>query len=53
VLAIEYKGKHLWADAEDKRVIGAVWASRSKGRCLFAMPTDGDFSALTQIVRSL
>jgi len=51
VLAVEYKGKHLWTDAEDKRVIGAVWASRSKGRCLFVMPTDGDFSALTQAVK--
>jgi type III restriction enzyme len=53
VLAVEYKGKHLWTDAEDKRVIGTVWASRSKGRCLFVMPTDGDFSALLQIVKSL
>ena len=53
VLAIEYKGKHLWTDAEDKRVIGAVWAARSNGRCLFVMPTDGDFSAISQAVRSL
>ena len=53
VLAIEYKGKHLWTDAEDKRVIGAVWASRSKGHCLFVMPTDGDFSVLSQAVKTL
>jgi type III restriction enzyme len=53
VLAIEYKGKHLWTDAEDKRVIGAVWASRSKGRCLFAMPTDGDLSVISQVVKLL
>lgn len=53
VLAIEYKGKHLWTDAEDKRVIGAVWASRSRGRCLFVMPTDGDFSVLSQAAKSL
>jgi type III restriction enzyme len=53
VLAVEYKGKHLWTDAEEKRAIGAVWASRSKCRCLFVMPTDGDFSALTQAVKSL
>jgi type III restriction enzyme len=52
VLVVEYKGKHLWTDAEEKRAIGAVWASRSKGRCLFVMPTDGDFSALLQIVKS-
>jgi len=53
VLAVEYKGKHLWTDAENKRVIGAVWAARSKGRCLFVMPTDGDFAALSQVVMSL
>jgi type III restriction enzyme len=53
VLAVEYKGKHLWTDAEDKRVIGAVWASRSKGRCLFVMPTDGDFSILSRTVKLL
>jgi type III restriction enzyme len=44
VLAVEYKGAHLWADAEEKRAVGAVWASRSDGRCLFVMPTEGDFS---------
>jgi type III restriction enzyme len=53
VLAVEYKGKHLWTDAEDKRVIGAVWASRSKGRCLFVMPTDGDFSILSRTLKPL
>ncbi len=53
VLAVEYKGKHLWTDAEDKRVIGAVWASRSKGGCLFVMPTDGDFSVLSQAVKTI
>ena len=51
VIAVEYKGKHLWTEAEEKRAIGAVWASRSKGRCLFVMPTDGDFSALSQAVK--
>jgi hypothetical protein len=53
VLAVEYKGKHLWTDAEEKRAIGAVWASRSKGHCLFIMPTAGDFSALSQAVKPL
>ncbi len=47
-LAVEYKGKHLFdgLDAEDKRAIGAIWASRSGGRCLFVMPTEGDFSGI-------
>jgi type III restriction enzyme len=53
VIAVEYKGEHLWTDAEEKRAIGAVWASRSKGRCLFVMPTAGDFSALAQTVKPL
>lgn len=53
VLAVEYKGKHLYdaADAEEKRAVGAVWASRSGGRCLFAMPTEGDFSTIAKIVK--
>lgn len=52
VLAVEYKGAHLWADAEEKRAVGAVWASRSEGRCLFVMPTEGDFSAVLRAVLS-
>ena len=48
VLVVEYKGEHLWAEAEEKRAVGAVWASRSKGRCLFVMPTGGDFSVITK-----
>lgn len=52
-LAVEYKGKHLFdgVDAEEKRAVGAVWASRSGGRCLFVMPTDGDFSGIEHAVR--
>lgn len=45
-MAVEYKGKHLWDDAEDKRMVGAVWEARSKGRCLFVMPTDGEFGVI-------
>jgi len=48
VMAVEYKGKHLYdaADAEEKRAVGAVWQSRSAGKCLFVMPTEGDFSVI-------
>ena len=54
VLAVEYKGKHLYdaVDAEEKRAVGQVWASRSGGRCLFVMPTDGDFSVINKAVAS-
>jgi len=50
ILAVEYKGAHLWTDAEEKRAVGAVWASRSGGRCLFVMPTEGNFSVISRLV---
>jgi type III restriction enzyme len=53
VLAVEYKGAHLWTDAEEKRAVGAVWASRSDGRCLFVMPTEGDFSVISKMVKKV
>lgn len=51
ILVVEYKGKHLYDGAEDKRAVGSVWASRSGGRCLFVMPTDGDFSSIERAIR--
>jgi type III restriction enzyme len=52
VLAVEYKGKHLYdsTDAEEKRAIGAVWAARSGGWCLFVMPTEGEFSSISRLL---
>jgi type III restriction enzyme len=47
-LVVEYKGAHLYGDAEEKRAVGAVWASRSQGRCVFTMPTAGDFSGIVE-----
>jgi len=48
ILAVEYKGGHLFdgIDSDEKRAVGAVWESRSNGRCLFVMPTGGDFSTV-------
>ena len=39
IFAIEYKGGHLISndDSEAKKVIGNLWAERSKGKCLFLM----------------
>jgi type III restriction enzyme len=51
-LVVEYKGAHLWEIAEEKRAVGAVWASRSEGRCLFVMPTGGDFSDIVKALRT-
>jgi type III restriction enzyme len=53
MMVVEYKGGHLWADAEEKRAVGAVWASRSGGRCMFIMPTEGDFSAIARSFKPL
>jgi type III restriction enzyme len=55
VLAVEYKGKHLYdaVDAEEKRAVGQVWASRSGGRCLFVMPTEGDFSGIDKAMKAV
>ncbi len=55
VLAVEYKGKHLYgdADAEEKRAVGKVWESRSAGSCLFVMPTAEDFSSIVRSMKSI
>ena len=54
VLAVEYKGKDRYdnTDSEEKRALGAVWAARSGGRCVFVMPTGSDFSAITKAIKS-
>ena len=54
ILVVEYKGGHLYgaADAEEKRAVGAVWESRSGGRCLFVMPSGGDFEVIARKVAS-
>lgn len=49
VLVVEYKGKDRWdgIDAAEKRAVGAVWEGRSKGKCLFVMPTDKNWISIT------
>ena len=39
------------ADADEKRAVGTVCASRSNGKCLFVMPTEGDFSVITKAMK--
>jgi len=52
VLIVEYKGEHLFAEAEEKRAVGAVWESRSQGKCLFVMPEGKDLVLIrNKIVR--
>jgi type III restriction enzyme len=47
-LVVEYKGEHLYAEAEEKRAVGAVWESRSAGKCLFVMPEGKDLEKIRQ-----
>ena len=47
---VEYKGEHLFAEAEEKRAVGAVWESRSRGICLFVMPEGMDLERIRQKV---
>jgi len=50
VLAVEYKGRHLYEAEADKRRIGNCWAEASGGRCLFCMPTDRDFGLVDRTI---
>ena len=52
ILVVEYKGQHLYSDAEEKRAVGSVWAARSNGKCLFVMPTETNFSTIIQAVKA-
>ena len=50
ILVVEYKGAFLAEGAKEKRMVGKLWAEASDGQCLFAMPTDGNFSGLAEMV---
>lgn len=45
-LVVEYKGAHLYKAAEENRQIGELWEKRSKGKCLFIMPTDKKYDVI-------
>jgi type III restriction enzyme len=51
-LVVEYKGEDRWSndDSREKRIIGQVWAQRSGGTCLFAMPKGQDWGAIKEII---
>jgi type III restriction enzyme len=55
ILVVEYKGADRWdtPDSEEKRNIGNLWAARSNGRCVFSMPKDPDWPALSAAIGSL
>jgi len=53
VLVIEYKGGHLWNDeTKEKKDLGELWAKRSGGACLFVMPTEKDYVAISKVIAS-
>jgi len=52
-LVVEYKGGHLMNDdSKEKRTLGELWAERSGGKCLFVMPTDKDYAAVSRAIAS-
>ena len=51
-LVVEYKGGHLYNDAQEKRNIGELWEKRSNGKCLFLMPTNREFGGLKAKTKS-
>lgn len=53
ILAVEYKGADRWADAEDDRLIGGLWAELSGGRCRFVMIKDKKWNIIEDKLRSL
>jgi type III restriction enzyme len=49
-LVVEYKGGHLYKDAEEKRQIGELWEKRSDGKCLFVMPTNRGYGLIKAVL---
>ncbi|AGX87420.1 DEAD/DEAH box helicase [Candidatus Symbiobacter mobilis] len=51
ILVVEYKGGYGWANAEDDRLIGGLWASLSEGRCRFVMVKDKQWERIEEQLR--
>lgn len=52
ILVVEYKGGYIAdnADSKEKKAVGELWAAKSGGRCLFVMPVNRDWQAITACV---
>lgn len=52
-LIVEYKGKDRYNNPEEKekRDTGELWEKRSKGQCLFIMPTDKKYDVIMGKIR--
>jgi type III restriction enzyme len=53
ILVVEYKGSDRVTakDAQQKNLIGEIWAERSDGKTLFLMITDREFYRIANLVR--
>lgn len=50
LLVVEYKGGHLLNDdSKEKKALGDLWAERSHGKCLFAMPSNKDYALIQRV----
>lgn len=52
ILVIEYKGSHIATakDAQEKKLVGDLWADRSSGRGLFLMIESRQFARIDQAI---
>ena len=55
ILVVEYKGAFLATalDAQEKRLIGELWANRSSGKCLFLMIENREFTRIDRAIQSV
>lgn len=49
VVVIEYKGADRWVGAEEKRMVGSLWAELSGGSCGFVMATEKNWAPIEAI----
>lgn len=52
-LVVEYKGEQYYSadDAKEKRLIGALWADRSNGSCIFLMIENREFTRIDAAIQ--
>ena len=52
VIVVEYKGSHIAADPEEqqKKMVGELWADRSRGTCLFAWVQNKNYAEIDRII---
>ncbi len=51
IVIVEYKGENIYdtPDSKEKRLIGAIYESVSKGKCKFVMPKGKDWTTLFKV----